>query len=190
MKVRHVSRAFSFGPGIGLAAWGWSSAGDPVHLYGLAALLLLGLALWPLLVLVLIFGLPAAVLALWPRRWRVWWRHGQDHRPYIPRWFRRVVYAADQYECVYCGSDVKLQLDHVMPWSFGGLTSLWNTVTLCGTHNRIKSNYWQFRGSGRSYYRPFAGSDNKRVAAEILARELRCRHNPVRWIRAAWALGA
>jgi hypothetical protein len=118
-----------------------------------------------------------------PRRVRMARRHDRP-RPPIPRWLRKAVYAADRYRCVYCASRLQLQLDHVIPWSFGGLTVLWNLVTLCGRCNRIKSNYWK-SDTGQVYYRPFRNAASKGMAGMILRRELRTRRNPVRWVRAA-----
>jgi hypothetical protein len=128
-----------------------------------------------------------------PRSWRVWWRRGRP-RPSIRARLRRRVYAADNYHCVYCWRTVDLQLDHVRPWSTGGLSSLWNLVTLCGSCNRAKSNYWQYR-NGRIVFRLWTYDDVERmptryqldIAAAILARERRARRNPLRWLRAAAA---
>lgn len=126
------------------------------------------------------------------RRNRMARRHGQP-RPAIPQWLRRATYAADRYRCVYCrmrpgrqrpgGSVVKLQWDHIVPWSFGGLTSLWNGATLCDRCNRVKSNYWK-SDSGRVYYIGWAGASNQHEAGRILRAELRARANPLRWLRA------
>jgi hypothetical protein len=74
-----------------------------------------------------------------------------------------------------------------MPWSRGGLTSLWNCSVLCALHNRIKSDYWVYR-SGRACYRPWDGHANEALAADILAAERRARINLLRWLAAAWLL--
>lgn len=114
-------------------------------------------------------------------------RTGQEvrpARPAIPRWLLRATYAADRYRCVYCGKRppaVTLQWDHIIPWDFGGLTSLWNGATLCKTCNGIKSNYWK-SDSGKIYYGRWG--HNMGLAGEILRAELRARHNPLRWVRA------
>lgn len=134
-------------------------------------------------------SLASAAPVLVPRRVRMARRHDRP-RPSIPGWLRRAVYAADRYRCVYCGSQLKIQLDHVIPWSFGGLTTLWNLVTLCGSCNRIKSNYWK-SDTGKVYYRSFYSPARRLpgtavgMAGMILARELRARRNPARWVRAA-----
>jgi 5-methylcytosine-specific restriction endonuclease McrA len=126
-------------------------------------------------------------MLLVPGRARIWWRRGQDHRPAIPAALRRAVYAADRHRCCFCGSRDQLQIDHIRPWSRGGLSALWNTMTLCGKCNRVKSNYWVAR-DGYVFYRSFPGSDDAKTAAAILAYEKRHRWNPGRWIRAGWSL--
>ena len=57
------------------------------------------------------------------------------------RFTRRHVYYRDGYRCQYCGkvfSPNKLNLDHVVPRSRGGLTTWENVVTCCINHNRQK----------------------------------------------------
>lgn len=170
------------------AIGGWARLGEPLHAAGFGGFLITGLALGTLLPGLLV-SLESLPLLLVPSRWRIWWRHRSPRRPHIPSRLRRAVYAADRYRCCYCHSPAALQLDHVRPWSRGGLTALWNMMTLCGTCNRVKSNYWVARNGQRSY-RPFAGSANEAEAALILAHELRHRWNPGRWIRAGWSLAA
>jgi HNH endonuclease len=127
-----------------------------------------------------------------PRTWRSWWRRGRP-RPHIPDRLRYRVQRADRWQCVYCGYHYDLQLDHVRPWSAGGLSSLWNLVTLCGTCNRAKSNYWRYR-SGRIIYRAYTADGAERMpsrseiagAALILAAERHARLSPLRWARAFW----
>lgn len=131
-------------------------------------------------------SLASVAPVLVPRRVRMARRHDRP-RPPIPAWLRKAVYAADRYRCVYCGSPDGLQLDHVIPWSFGGLTTLWNLVTLCGKHNRIKSNYWK-SDTGKVYYRSWLGFGSTAamgMAGLILKRELSVRRSPLRWVRAA-----
>jgi 5-methylcytosine-specific restriction endonuclease McrA len=54
---------------------------------------------------------------------------------------RRVLFARDGWQCVYCGSGSnRLTLDHVVPRSRGG-TSVWeNVVTSCAPCNLRKGN--------------------------------------------------
>jgi 5-methylcytosine-specific restriction endonuclease McrA len=107
---------------------------------------------------------------------------------YIPKFLRTVVFAADRYQCAHCGYGEGLQVDHVFPWSLGGLTVFFNLVTLCAECNRAKSNYWQFRRSRNVVYVPFAGYNVPGRAAAILDSERHRRRNPLRLWRAAWAL--
>jgi 5-methylcytosine-specific restriction endonuclease McrA len=54
---------------------------------------------------------------------------------------RRVLFARDGWQCVYCGSGGnRLTLDHVVPRSRGG-TSVWeNVVTSCAPCNHRKGD--------------------------------------------------
>ena len=176
-----------FGPAVPLAAAGWQQAGEPLHAAGLAVACVLALVVVPLVMLALLIAPSALLAGLVPRRWRIAYRHAHEGRPSIPRRLRRAVYAADRYRCVYCGIKQDRQVDHFRPWASGGLTSLFNLFTLCGKHNRVKSNYWKDR-DGYVHYRAFKDADNAALAALILAAEKRARLNPVRWLRAAWAL--
>lgn len=185
--MSHKIRAAAFIPAIPAGICSWAYLGELGAAGGFAVAVALGLLLWPLLILGAVFFLPSAAGALVPRRWRIRWRHTHE-RPSIPAWLRRAVLEADRHRCVFCGSRAGLQLDHVRPWASGGLTSLWNLVTLCGRDNRTKSSYWRDR-DGYVHYRSFQGSDDVRKAAEILAAERRARLNPLRWLRAAWSLG-
>lgn len=211
--TRHLSRAATFLPGVAAGSWGWADLGHPAALKGLAVLAGAGLVCWPLIVLFLIFGLPAILLALIPPRpCRKWWRKRTPGLPerllhrivrspvgrsgaksaYIPGWLKKVVLAADRGRCVACGSTVKLNIDHIGPWSLGYLTTLANLMTLCWACNRAKSNAWLFRVRWWSAERRFWASRtcNPALAEPILRLQLRYRWSPARWLRAAWALGA
>lgn len=56
------------------------------------------------------------------------------------------VLARDEFTCKYCGasprkdSSVSLHIDHIIPWSKGGKTTLSNLQTLCAACNLGKSN--------------------------------------------------
>lgn len=103
-------------------------------------------------------------------------------RPAIPAWLRRAVYAADRYRCVYCRSKAGIQFDHIVPWSYGGLSSLWNGATLCAKCNRVKSDYHKI--NGRIYYRPWRDAADQHQAEAILRAEILARYSPLRWVRA------
>ena len=64
----------------------------------------------------------------------------QPKRPPIPREMVDAVYRRDGARCVYCGSTENLQLDHIIPFSKGGATSLENLQLLCQKCNLEKSN--------------------------------------------------
>lgn len=169
------------------AVIGWASQGEPLQWAGLMGLAIPGLIAGLVLPGVLA-SLAALPLLLIPGKARIWWRRDRP-RPSIPARLRRAVYAADGHACCWCGATEGLQLDHVRPWSLGGLSALWNMVTLCGMCNKTKSNYWVAR-DGYVFYKPWAGHGNRLVAADILAYELRHRWSPLRWIRAGWSLGS
>jgi HNH endonuclease len=201
-SLRAASRTVTFAPGAVAAAVGWVELGRPLdvggahsavwHAAGFGAMLAAGLLIWPALVMTLLM-LNSSVLAglFIPRRVRSRYRrqHGRTgaRSAYISKRLRRVTYAADRYRCVYCKVRyVPLEIDHVYPWIAGGLTVLWNCMTLCSNCNGIKLNY---NVDTRDGYVHYAG-DRRCIpqAALILAREKRARRNPLRMVRAAWAL--
>ncbi len=186
------------------ALYGWLDLNQPMHATGLGVLLFLGMLAGVLApgALVSFESLP---LLLIPDKWRIQWRKGSDRRPAFRMWLKRAIYAADRYRCCYCGERVGLQLDHVKPWSRGGLSALWNLMLLCSRCNRVKSNYWVAK-DGYVFYRPFMDANKlaaqmcvvlgfhpattaEQIAADILRFELRHRWHPGRWIRAGWQLG-
>jgi HNH endonuclease len=210
-----ATRGMIFLPALALPVWGWMAlhiAASAIGFAVLGVMVLLSLMIVPALLLCLFF-LPTAWTGIIPRSWRQEHRkrHGRENcrSSYIPKFLRHLVFAADGWRCVACGSREKLQVDHFFPWSLGGLTVLFNLVTLCGRCNRIKSNYWMFRRSGRVVYRAFddaqeladvaytqaAASLGTMIrsraidqAAGILADERAVRWLPTRAIRAAWHL--
>ena len=65
----------------------------------------------------------------------------QPKRPPIPREVVDAVYKRDGGRCVYCGSTENIQLDHIIPFSKGGATTLENLQLLCQKCNLEKSNH-------------------------------------------------
>ena len=53
---------------------------------------------------------------------------------------RSRIYSRDNYECIYCGSQKQLTLDHVLPKSRGGRNEWTNLVTSCFKCNLKKGN--------------------------------------------------
>lgn len=59
----------------------------------------------------------------------------------IPKFIRRAVIDRDGYHCVYCDEDLtngEIHLDHVIPESQGGLTTIENLQVTCRKCNLAK----------------------------------------------------
>lgn len=62
-----------------------------------------------------------------------------ERRPGIPTAIARAVYERDGGTCVYCGAhEGRMHLDHVKPWSKGGLHSVNNLCVSCANCNMSK----------------------------------------------------
>lgn len=72
------------------------------------------------------------------QRWPVL-RTGE--REPINRLTRRLIYQRDGHHCCLCGRRGLLELDHIVPWSAGGLDTSDNLRSLCGNCNSERSNY-------------------------------------------------
>jgi HNH endonuclease len=59
---------------------------------------------------------------------------------YIPDELRKTILTRDSYKCCACGSQSYLEMDHIIPLSKGGATSLNNLQTLCHGCNLKKGN--------------------------------------------------
>lgn len=72
-------------------------------------------------------------------------KHKKRQRDPSPR-LRFEVLARDKFTCRYCGAspskdpEVTLHIDHIIPWSKGGETTLENLQTLCSKCNLGKSD--------------------------------------------------
>jgi len=62
---------------------------------------------------------------------------------------RLALYMRDNCECVYCGSQHKLTLDHLRPHSKGGTNEARNLITCCLACNTRRGNkpWWEFAAS-------------------------------------------
>jgi 5-methylcytosine-specific restriction endonuclease McrA len=61
----------------------------------------------------------------------------------VPARMRWIILSRDGHRCVSCGATAKesaLHIDHIIPWSKGGLTVMENLQTLCARCNIGKSN--------------------------------------------------
>ena len=169
------------------AGWVWERLGQPDHDSGLAWLAGLFLVAWPVALMLAVFGPPAVAGAMVPRGVRKRWFLSHPRKPW-PKRLQRALLRVYRRRCLFCQSRDKLQFDHYCPRSHGGMVTLFNGVVLCGYHNRVKSNYWQYRRGGKVYYTPFRDANNAPLAASILACERRARRNPLRWYYLAWIL--
>lgn len=70
----------------------------------------------------------------------VHWRKTQDgdYRPNIPMTIKNSVYERDGYRCVWCGSDERLSLDHIIPYRLDGPDTVANLRVLCMPCNQSR----------------------------------------------------
>lgn len=61
-------------------------------------------------------------------------------RKIISEALRNKIFKRDSFKCGSCGSEENLQIDHIVPFSKGGLTTIKNLQTLCKTCNVSKGN--------------------------------------------------
>ena len=65
-------------------------------------------------------------------------RRGARRRESIPERVRHEVWRRDQGRCVECGSQERLEFDHIIPLSKGGSNTARNIELRCESHNRTK----------------------------------------------------
>jgi hypothetical protein len=58
----------------------------------------------------------------------------------IPEGVKNAVWNRDNGCCVYCGSSINIEFDHIIPFSKGGANTFKNIQILCQSCNRAKSN--------------------------------------------------
>ncbi len=58
----------------------------------------------------------------------------------VPRTVQDQVWRRDEGKCVLCGSNEKLEFDHIIPFSKGGSNTYRNIQLLCENCNRVKSS--------------------------------------------------
>ena len=111
---------------------------EPMHLMACVILAVLG----SLLLLLLLADLGQRQGRRQRRRWR--WRDSQRLFTYEQK---RILLARAGGRCEHksllfprCAATTRLEADHVMPWSRGGPTQVWNGAVLCHRHNCRKSH--------------------------------------------------
>lgn len=180
----HAARAAAAATGAG-GGYGWATLALPGGLTGICLAILIAGILGPLIVALLP---PRAILA--PRPMRAAYRHHRKTTGYgrraIPAWMQRAVRYAGRNRCCACHSRDRIQIDHIRPYSRGGLAWIWNLALLCATCNIIKSDYDRTR-SGLVYH-PFRGRRSALRAAVILGAERTQRLSPLYWLRVSIAL--
>lgn len=68
------------------------------------------------------------------------YKYPHEYYRTIPFTLRKQIYERDDFMCKECRSKRRLAVDHITPWSWGGLTREDNLQTLCQSCNSKKSN--------------------------------------------------
>ena len=71
---------------------------------------------------------------------------------------KKVVFLRDNHSCVYCGSNNKLTIDHLVPKMRGGKSTFDNTVTACFSCNNRKGNQTPEEAGLKLHKRPYTPS--------------------------------
>jgi hypothetical protein len=202
-----------FAPAAGWAYLGWDHLPQPYQWVTLGLMVAAGLVIVPAVVVWVMFCLPATLIGGPFRKLRISHRrrHGRAHckSAVITKGLERAVYAMDRSRCLYCGISARelaalpprtgkddreyrrcLNVDHAKPWIAGFLTVLPNLGLLCDEHNEVKSCYYRERSGYVWYHGGSRTPERVAMAASITAVVRRRSRNPLRLLRAAWALGA
>lgn len=170
------------------AVWAWEHFGRPAALAGLIVLAVILGSAWPFVLVGLLVVVPYSLSVCWPRRARAWYRSGaprsRQRSGRIPRFVAWVVYRADRHRCIVPQCPMRGEnVDHRVPWSWGGLSALPNLFLLCRQHNLIKMTFWvDHRGIERGR------TNDIDIARQVWAAERHARRSLLRWLRIAWAL--
>jgi hypothetical protein len=197
VKKHHLSLAGFFFPlAAAGAAWyyGLHEHGGNDSLGLLAVVFVLA---WPVLAMTIWSG-PSLLIALFttPQQRAARRKHRKDagygRSAPIRAWVRRAAFRADRYRCVYCHQKFRhgigLEADHYRPYAAGGRSDVFNIFALCKYHNDVKGYYWVSEFTGYVGYKPYLVKGNVEMAAAIMRAEKWRARNPLRWLRAAWAL--
>ena len=74
---------------------------------------------------------------------RISWCCNKCYQEYDPKYVRRQTLKRDKYKCVKCGSNNRLEADHIKPFSEGGITHLSNMRTLCSKCHKKRTAFWR-----------------------------------------------
>ena len=87
-----------------------------------------------------------------------------NHLRAIPASVKCFVWERDNQRCVYCGSSVDLEYDHIIPFSWGGSNSPENVQLLCKKCNRNKSDSLTYGKTKSMILRHLKRLDEKKYA--------------------------
>ena len=86
----------------------------------------------------------------WQHKERIMaWNRKRKKRKPMSDSTRRKVFERDGNQCVNCGSNDRLAVDHIHPWSKGGADVMENYQTLCVACNTRKGDSISAREVGR-----------------------------------------
>ena len=83
---------------------------------------------------------------------------------------RKRIYKRDNNQCVYCGSEKNLTIDHIIPRSRGGKNSWTNLVTYC---NLKKANKTPEEANMKMRYKAYEPT----VFSSIISSDVECLWN-------------